>query len=171
MNMLEIQSPVAVGFPSSPVQDLDADLTERIERRSVVISEHSSPFEARFRVEFELDSLEAHHSIPVPPGRQLVIECVRARVQGGPAFWPRGQVLLIVQTHAVSRDAMHCFRFAAPDVDASRLDPNVFWKTRLLADPGSRIELDFIREAEEDARGVVVSVFGTLQSPADKIEP
>jgi len=137
-------------------------MTERIERGSMAVPERPSLFEAQLRVQFEPGAREVCHQIPVPAGRQLVIECVRARLQGGLSFAPRGRVMLVLQTQTLSRSSVHLFRFAPPEVDSSRPDSNVFQKTHLTADPDSRIELVFIRESDEDARGVVVSVLGTL---------
>ena len=107
---------------------------------------------------------EARHLIQVPPGKQLVIECLKARLMSAPAFLPRGKVVLVVNTRSLAQDKMHCFRFVPPEVDSSRPDPNVFRKTHFFTDPGSNLELVFIREAEKDAHSISVTVLGTLIS-------
>jgi hypothetical protein len=140
---------------------LDTDPTERI-ARDVTIALPATSFEASFRVDFLAHSRQAQREIRIAPGRALVIESMTVLLPGGPAFAPRGRVILAIHTIAYTKEAVHCFRLAFPSPEATRTDPKVFEKMRVVADAGSCVEFMFIRETEEDARSVVFSAVGRL---------
>jgi hypothetical protein len=139
----------------------DGDRTERIDR-DASLALPPAPFEVRFRVDFLAGARQAHHEVRIPPGRPLVIESMMALLPGGPAFSPRGRVILVIRTITHAKETVHWFRFALPSPDATQPDPRVFKTIRVVADAGSCVEFVFLREAEEDARAVVLSARGHL---------